>query len=510
MGDREHGRGLVAIVAVLGAANVVVTVDFFGTNTALAQIADELDLSQATLQWVSLAYLLTLAAPLVAAGRLADLLGARRLLLVGLAVLAVGQTVAAVAPGAGVLITGRAIAGLGASLVTATGLALVAELAPAGRRPAAIGAWSAIGAVGAALGPLIGGIVTQAWGWRWLFGLSAPIGLVVALLLARVRPRTRSSPRWCAVRSHRRGDDHPRPRPDRVRALARTGRGLGGGRRPLTRARCRTALVVRAGRGEGARPARCPRASCGRGRFAVASGVAFVANAAFAVSMYYVALYLQEVDDLSPTETGLVFLAMTIPLMTLAPLLGAFIRRMGRTGVMRTGMAVLVVSFVAFAAISGDHGLGWSIVGLALAGAGQALAFNGSNEAALAAAGTVDSGVASGVVNGGRQVGSLIGLAAAGVLFNPIHHAHLDDGTSGRVPRGPAADDAGDGRCVPRDHPRGRLVREGQASSTLKRWRTPSRVSSRYSKWSSPIASTLQATPRRMASRRTDRLRPGR
>ena len=66
MGDGEHGRGLVAIVAVLGAANVVVTVDFFGTNTALAQIADELDRSQATLQWVSLAYLLTLAAPLVA------------------------------------------------------------------------------------------------------------------------------------------------------------------------------------------------------------------------------------------------------------------------------------------------------------------------------------------------------------------------------------------------------------------------------------------------------------
>ena len=271
--------------------------------------------------------------------------------------------------------------------------------------------------------------MTQAWGWRWLFGLSAPIGLVVALLALAFVPAP---------------DRHPDGAPfDRAGAvtitlgLALTVFGLSRGPVAGWEVGDVLSLVLGAGllwsfvRAEArARDPLVPARLVRSGPFAVASGVAFVANAAFAVSMYYVALYLQEVDDLSPTETGLVFLAMTIPLMTLAPLLGAFIRRMGRTGVMRTGMAVLVVSFVAFAAISGDHGLGWSIVGLALAGAGQALAFNGSNEAALAAAGTVDSGVASGVVNGGRQVGSLIGLAAAGALFNPIHHAHLDDGAS--------------------------------------------------------------------------------
>jgi MFS family permease len=154
--------------------------------------------------------------------------------------------------------------------------------------------------------------------------------------------------------------------------------------------------------------------------FRVSCAVAFLANVAFAAVMFFLALYLQDVYGLGPAGAGATFLALTVALALLSPVAGRGSARWGATPVMGVGMAILSVSFLVFALIDVDTGLGLVIIGLFLSGGGQAFAFNGSNLGAVASVPAEDLGVASGVVNGTRQGGSLIGLAVAGALFRII------------------------------------------------------------------------------------------
>ena len=421
-------RSLAAAVAVLGAANVVVTVDFYGTNTALPSILSDLEIGSDTDQWVQLAYLLALAAPLVAAGRFSDLHGRRRVLMAGLVVLAVGQVVSAGAQHEAVLLAGRALSGFGGALVTATGLALVSAAAAPAQRAGAIGAWSAIGAVGAALGPLLGGVATQMLSWRWFFVLAAPTAALVGAAA------------WFFVSPSR--DEHPPPDADVLGALTSTAglallvvAGTIGAQSGWFEPR--VALSLLAGVGFVVWFAYAERRSSTplvpvtivRNRlFVLASSIAFLSNAAFATVMFFLTLYLQQVRDLGPTMTGVVFLSLTVPLMTLSPFLGRFVRRLGQAGVMAGGMSVLVASFVVLGALDATSALLLAVAGLALSGVGQALAFNGSNEAALAEISGDDVGVASGAVNGIRQLGAVAGLAVTGALFDFVQRGRIDAG----------------------------------------------------------------------------------
>ena len=417
-------RSLFAVIAVLGLANVVVTVDFYGTNTALPSIIADLDIGTDADQWISLAYLVMLAAPLVAAGRWADRVGRRRVLMVGLAVLAVGQVTSAAAQGEVVLFLGRAVAGLGGALVTATGLALVSASAPVGRRAGAIGAWSAIGAIGAALGPLIGGVVTQFLSWRWLFLLAAPVAFVVGIAALVVVPESR--------------DEDALPSADLGAALITVGLALavfGGTRGPIV-GWLEPAVVLTVVGGIGcivgfvvvdrrAAAPLVPVAVVKNRVFVLAGSIAFLSNAAFASVMFFMTLYLQQVYGLGPIMTGVVFLAMTVPLMGFSPFLGRLVRRLGQAGVLAVGMGVLVVAFVVLGMIDASSGLVLAVAGLALSGIGQAFAFNGSNVAALSDVRSDDVGVASGAVNGIRQLGAVVGLAVTGALFDAVQRGEV-------------------------------------------------------------------------------------
>ncbi|HEY7134972.1 MAG TPA: MFS transporter [Acidimicrobiia bacterium] len=422
---RERDGGGWATVAAMSVANVVISLDFLGLTVVLPAIGRDLGGSNGTLEWIVNAYMLALAAPLVAAGRLGDLFGRRRVMTIGIAVFAAGSLAAGLAPSTNVLIGARAVQGLGAALVTATSLSIVSDAFPPERRGTAIGVWSATGAIGAAVGPLVAGFVATALSWRWLFLLNAPLAAFAAVfVLTTVREsRDETAPRnldiagllsvtgglallvYALVEGPVRGWSSPAVVLGLVGAVA---------------------LLVLFIVVERRDAAPLVDLDLFRGRAYVGTAsVAFVANIAFATTMFFLTLYFQEVRDLTPAATGVAFLAFTVPLAVASPVAGWSVRRVSPAALMGFGLSVLVGSFLVFGSIDVHSRVTLALIGLFLAGIGQAFAFNVSDVAAMDAVASEKAGVASGVISGARQVGSLFGLAAAGAVFKVAEQRSL-------------------------------------------------------------------------------------
>ena len=174
------------VLVIVSVATLVASLDLFIVNIAFPSIKhDFAGTSDATLSWVLSAYAIVMAALLVPAGRLADLLGRKRLFLGGLVTFVAASALCAAAPGPGWLIAARVLQAVGGAILMPTSLALLLAEFPAKERAFAVAIWSATGAVAAAAGPPVGGLLVQA-SWRWVFLVNLPIGLVMALLSARV------------------------------------------------------------------------------------------------------------------------------------------------------------------------------------------------------------------------------------------------------------------------------------------------------------------------------------
>ena len=198
--DRRAARQVTGIVAVLGLAVFMSSLDLFIVNLAFPYIGREYHgASLGSLSWVLNAYTIVFAAVLVPAGRWADRAGRRRIFGAGLIAFSLGSALCGLAPGVPELIAARIIQAAGAGLMVPASLSLLLATVPASGRAKAIGTWSALGALGAALGPVIGGSLVQA-SWRWVFWINIPVGLLAVLLTARIVPESK--------------DQHTRGRPD--------------------------------------------------------------------------------------------------------------------------------------------------------------------------------------------------------------------------------------------------------------------------------------------------------
>jgi EmrB/QacA subfamily drug resistance transporter len=397
-------------------ASIALTIDLFGINVALPDIGRDLGLSDTQLQWVVTAYYLGLAAPLAAAGRIGDLFGRRRMLVMGTLVFAVGSLLAAVSETGDVLVVARLVAGIGAAFVTALSLTLVSDAFHDERRAVAIGTWSGIGALGAAAGPLIAGVVTQQLGWRWIFWLNLPFSVVTIAVTLLVVAESRD--------------------PDKagvdvlgivlsIAALGFITFGLVEGPNfgwtspwvvgilVLGVALLAAFVVVEVHRDD-------PIVDLGWLVRPPAAGDALTAiggNAAFAAVMFFVTLYYQEVRGRGPIATGIVFLAMTIPLGIMSPFVGRALRRFAPEVLLGVGMLVLAASAGLFLFVTETSTVLVLLAALAVSGVGQAIVFNVSNIEAVGSVPVARSGMAAGVVSSVRQVGSLLGLAATGAAF---------------------------------------------------------------------------------------------
>jgi EmrB/QacA subfamily drug resistance transporter len=414
------------VVAAMALVNLLVALDFLGTSVLLPDIASQFHASTGTLAWISNAYLLTLAAPLVAAGRIADVLGRKRLALGGLVVFVRASLGAGLAPDAGFLIAARAVQGLAAAALTATGLSIVSDAFPAARRGPAVGAWAAVGAIGSAAGPVVAGVVAQSASWRWFFLLNVPLAVIALVAIA------------CLVVPTRQTATHPRVGWESIAALT-AGIALlvfallqapeWGWASPGVLGAALAAAVVLGWFTHRERASADPivDASVFRSRsYAGTATVAFVANIAFAAATFFVSLYLQQVRDLDPGAAGLAFLALTIPLVLTSPLVGVMTERFRPGTLMSAGLLLLAASFAVLSRLGVGATPALVALGLVLSGLGQGLAFNVSNVAGMDAIEPARAGLASGMINGIRQLGSLFGLAVTEVVF-----AVVRDGATG-------------------------------------------------------------------------------
>lgn len=420
----ERNRRWWAVVAMALTA-LLITIDFNGLTVALPTIGRDLDTSTAGLQWTVNAYLLTAAALMVAAGRMADIFGRRRVLLIGTAVFVVASAACGLAQADWWLIAARAVQGVGASAFFAASLSIVSNAFPPEERSKGIGVWAGVGAVGLAIGPLVSGFLTEALSWRWFFFINVPIALLAVLLTVM------------AVRESR--DETAGRHVDLVGlvtvtvgltalVLAFQQSGTLGWGSPVVVGSLAVAAVLLALFAFVEPRLRDPLIELGlfgnRG-YLGANAVAFAQNFGFGALMFFLTLYLQYVLDYSPLGAGLVFLTFTITLSVFESLAGPVAGAIGIRLPMVGGMALCAVAFFLLALITPESGLAIVVVALLVAGVGQAFAYTVSTTGGMAAIPEAKAGAASGIMSMIRVLGASFGVAVTGALFKALENDKL-------------------------------------------------------------------------------------
>jgi EmrB/QacA subfamily drug resistance transporter len=401
--------------ALLVAAYFMTVVDFTIVNVALPTIGRDLHLSESRLQWVVTAYALAFACLLLLGGRAADLLGRRRLLMVGLGVFTAASLGAGVAASGAFLIAMRGLQGLGAALVLPAAMSIVMEMFGEGpERNKALGIWGGMGALGGTVGLLAGGVLTTYVGWPWIFLVNVPIGLAVLIVAPTMVPESR------AERPHRRYDPFGAcavtaglliliyaisEAPEAGWTATRTielliiGAGL-----------LAAFLVIESKVEAPLLPLRLFRLRSVAG----SNAAGFLLGASFLTFVFVGTLYMQQVLGFSALTTGAAWMTTSVTSLAFAGLSQKLVTKTSPKAVMSVGMT-LIGGAVLWAAHAPADGRFW--VHLAgpffLCGIGTACAFIPISIGALTGITGPDAGVASGLLNTSQNVGSAIGVAVA-------------------------------------------------------------------------------------------------
>jgi EmrB/QacA subfamily drug resistance transporter len=399
----------------LAVAYFMTIIDLTIVNVSLPTIGRDLHFSQINLQWVVTAYALTFGGFLLLGGRAADLLGRRRILMLGLSVFTAASLACGLSSSEAFLIGGRAVQGLGAAIMLPAALSIVTNMFEEGReRNKALGIWGALGAAGATIGLITGGLLTRYAGWQYIFYLNVPIGAVALLLAPRIVPDSR-----LAV---------TRRRFDAFGAITGTGGlvllvdaaaqapqyGWGASRTVGVLAAAAVLLaafpMIESRVKEPILPLRIFRLRT----LAGANAAGLLLGGSFFGFIFIGTLYSQQVLHYSALKTGIVWLATSLTSIALAGLSQLLVTRGGAKVVMAIGMT-LVGGGVIWATQLPVHGhfLANLAGPLVIVGAGTAFAFIPISIAALAGVAEYQAGLASGLLNTSEQLGGAIGIAIA-------------------------------------------------------------------------------------------------
>jgi EmrB/QacA subfamily drug resistance transporter len=390
--------------------------DITVVNVALPDMQRDLDASFSQLQWVIDAYALALATLVLTAGSLADLRGRKAVFVVGLAVFSAASAACGAAPTAGFLIAARAAQGLGGAIMFATSLALIAAVFHGRERGVAFGIWGATIGAAAAIGPLVGGILTEGLGWRWIFFVNVPIGAAAFVLALRELDESR---------------DPSRKRVDVWGTAALTGalfllvygllQGNSSGWSSALIVGCLTGAVVLGVvfvvvELTSSDPMLDVRLFGGAG-FTGAQICAFALSCAMFSIFLYLTLYLQNVLGFGPLAAGLRFLPLSLASFAAAVITGNLTGRIRVSWLLGVGLLVCGVSLLLMARVSTDSSWTVLVPGFILGGIGIGIVNPALATAAVGVVPPARSGMASGTNNTFRQVGIATGVAAFGALF---------------------------------------------------------------------------------------------
>jgi EmrB/QacA subfamily drug resistance transporter len=386
-------------------------------NVALPSIQQDLGISPSELEWVFNAYALTFGVLLLSGGKLADMLGRRAIFIVGLVIFTGASLWCGLAGGAASLIAARTVQGIGAALMNPATLSIITATFPPRQRGTAIGIWAGVSALALAIGPLVGGLLTQDIDWSWIFFINIPVG-VAGVLAARIfideskdtsreqrldLPGLISSAVGLFALTYGliETNDHSwgSTRVLSLLAVAVVALGLF----VLLELRQRNPMLDMS-------LFRDPT-------FSGANTVMFLVGLAMFGIFYYNSLYLQRVLGYGAIKTGATFLPLTVLIILVAPAAGKLSDRVGPRWPMGVGMTLLSGSLVLFGTLDANSSW-WDIVpGLLVGGFGMALTMAPTTAAAMGSVPVDKAGVGSAVINSMRQVGGSLGIAIMGALL---------------------------------------------------------------------------------------------
>ena len=418
-------------LALLSAVQFMVVLDIAIVNVALPSIKNDLGFSQDNLQWVISAYALVFGGFLLLGGRAADLLGRRRIFLVGLAVFTVASLLAGLAWSEASLIGARLLQGLGAAIISPAALSMVSTTFREGReRNVALGVWGAVGGFGAAAGVLLGGILTETLSWSWIFFVNVPVG-VAAFAIA---PFLLTESRDARVKSF----DFPGAvlvtagLSSLVYAITRAG--TDGWLATPTVAFFTASVLLLAGfvAWELRHPEPLMRLGIFRISTVAGANVAgFILGTALFAMFLMLTLYMQQVLGYSAMKTGVAYLAVAGTAIVWSAVAAQLVTRIGVKPVLVAGMTALTIVLVYFTQVSvGGSYLGDLLPGFLVVGFGIGFAFVPISIAALAGVQPAEAGLASGLINTSQQIGGALGIAA----LSTIASSHTDHALASGTP----------------------------------------------------------------------------
>ncbi|MDX6581664.1 MAG: hypothetical protein QOI10_848 [Solirubrobacterales bacterium] len=395
----------------------VLMLDSTVVTLALPAIQRDLHASTDGLQWVQNAYLLTIAATVVTAGRLGDIRGRQRIFLIGMAAFAAGSVLGGAAGSEEVLIAARVVQGIGGAALLSLSLALTCHAFPGDQQARALGIWAAVSAIALAIGPLVGGVLIEAASWRWIFFINVPVAAagIVILLLRGAESR----------------DPDAAPRVDLagagVLALGLTAFVLAlieaddwgwGSLRTLALLAFAIAVLYGFWKLEHRRADPLVDFSLFRNRpYLGASAAAFALVGAYWTVMFFQPQFLQLGLGYSAIAAGAMVLPITVPMAVFSPFSGGLIARLGVRATMTTGMLIGLAGLILMALAEDSGSFAALLPGFLCFGVSLALVYAPMSTAAMAAMPAAKAGIASGVLAMDRVLAGTVLLAISGAVF---------------------------------------------------------------------------------------------
>ena len=428
--DRRRWIALAVIVA----AQFMVVLDVAIVNVALPSIRTDLHFSQEGLQWVITAYSIFFGGVLLLGGRLADLLGRRRLFIAGLVLFTASSLLDGLAWSEGSLIAFRSLQGLGAALLSPAALSILTTTFREGReRNLALGIWGAASGSGGAAGVLLGGALTSALSWSWIFFINVPVGALVVALSPWLLRESRADLR------HRHFDVAGAATITGglmvlVYAMTRATQHGWGTAQTIGLLAASAALVAAFFVVELRSKAPLLPLRIFRLRTLSASNLSgLLMGGAIFSQFFLLTLYMQEVLHYSAIKTGVAYIGLTLSIIGFSAVSQALVTRIGIRRVLPVGLALSTAALVLFAQLP-VHGHYWSDLfpAFIISGIGLALAFVPMSIGALTGVRQADAGIASGLINTNQQIGGAIGVAAVTTIATTFtaHYVNAHAGTT--------------------------------------------------------------------------------